>query len=89
MSPFELRLELLKLAKDILAQDWESKREQISQNYSSEVNTLDKILNLADVTIDQIKEIKYPIHPGFPPFPTELDIIEKAKSMNDFISNGR
>lgn len=89
MSPFELRLELLKLAKDILTNDWESSREKDIQNYNLEVDILERVLSLSNITIEQIRDIKYPVHPGFLPYPSELDIIEKAKSMNGFISNGR
>jgi len=32
MTPFEIRLELLKMAKDMLEEDYRSKREQISND---------------------------------------------------------
>ena len=36
MTPFEIRLELLKMAKDMLSDDYYGKRESISNQYASQ-----------------------------------------------------
>lgn len=73
-TPFEIRLELLKMAKEMLEQDYFSKREQISSDWNSQVNAA---MN---------SNITPPVHPGFPEYPSELDIIQKAHVLNSFIS---
>ena len=37
MTPFEIRLELLKMAKDMLTEDYYGKRESISQDWNVKV----------------------------------------------------
>ena len=56
MTPFEIRLELLKMARDMLNDDYYGKREQIA-------------------------------HPGYPLFPSEQEVINKALTLNGFVSN--
>ena len=75
LTPFEIRLELLKMAKDMLEEDYRSKREQISNDWSVKVEVA--ILNGGAI----------PDHPGFPPYPSESDIIAKAQVLNGFVSN--
>lgn len=75
MTPFEIRLELLKMAKDMLADDYYGKREQISNDWSTKVDAA----KLNGGTI--------PDHPGFPAYPSENDIIAKAQVLNGFVSN--
>mgnify|MGYP000550064219 CR=1 FL=1 len=38
MTPFEIRLELLKMAKDMLEQDYYGLREKISNEYAAKVD---------------------------------------------------
>jgi len=73
-TPFEIRLELLKMAKEMLEQDYYGKREQITSDWQSQVNQCDK------------NNVTPPIHPGFPDFPNELEVIQKANVLNSFIS---
>jgi hypothetical protein len=73
-TPFEIRLELLKMAKEMLEQDYFGKREQISSDWNSQVNSA---LNNNKTPPD---------HPGFPEYPSELDVIQKAQVLNTFIS---
>lgn len=73
-TPFEIRLELLKMAKEMLEQDYYAKREQISNGWNSQVSAC--ISNNATP----------PPHPGFESYPSELDIIAKATVLNGFIS---
>lgn len=74
MSPFEIRLELLKMAKEILEQDYFGKREQTSNDWTVKVENA----RHAGVTP--------PDHPGFPAYPSETDIIKKATELNSFVS---
>ena len=75
MTPFEIRLELLKMAKEMLSDDYYGKREQISNDWSMQCETA------------KIKGETPPQHPGFPQYPSETDIIAKAQSLNGFVSN--
>ena len=75
MTPFEIRLELLKMARDMLSDDYFGKREQISNDWSTRCDTAKN------------KGEDPPAHPGFPPYPPELDIITKAQLLNGFVSN--
>jgi hypothetical protein len=75
MTPFEIRLELLKMAKDMLNDEYYGKREQISNDWQVKVESA----KLNGGTI--------PEHPGFPSYPSEADIIAKAQLLNGFVSN--
>jgi len=75
MTPFEIRLELLKMAKDMLNDEYYGKREQISNDWQQKVESA----KLNGGTI--------PDHPGFPTIPSEQDIIAKASALNGFVSN--
>jgi hypothetical protein len=74
MNAFQLRLELIKLAKDMLEQEYHSKREVIHNNWQvATENARTQGQNL-------------PNQPEFPPFPSEEDIIKKAQTLNGFVS---
>ena len=73
-TPFEIRLELLKMAREMLEQDYYAKREQISSDWNSMVN------------VAMSNNTKPPEHPEFPSYPSEMDIIAKATVLNSFIS---
>jgi proteasome lid subunit RPN8/RPN11 len=75
MTPFEIRLELLKMAKDMLNDEYYGKREQISNDWHVKVDSA------------KINGGTVPEHPGFPPYPSETDIIAKAAALNGFVSN--
>jgi hypothetical protein len=75
MTPFEIRLELLKMAQGMLSDDYYGKREQISNDWSTKCDT------------SRNKGEDPPDHPGFPPYPSETDIITKAQVLNGFVSN--
>lgn len=75
MTPFEIRLDLLKMAQAMLEQDYYGKREQISNDWQV------KVENARHAGSNP------PEHPGFPPYPTENDIITKAQILNGFVSN--
>ena len=75
LTPFEIRLELLKMAKDMLADEYHGNRESISNDWATKVESA----KLNGGTI--------PDHPGFPPYPSENEIINKAQVLNGFVSN--
>jgi hypothetical protein len=75
MTPFEIRLELLKMARDMLGDDYYGKREVIANQYA------------ADCDAAKLKGEEPPKHPGYPPFPSEQEVIAKAQSLNTFVSN--
>jgi hypothetical protein len=75
MTPFEIRLELLKLAKDMLEQDYFAKREVSHNNWQVSSENA----RLAGTSI--------PNQPELPPYPSEQDVITKAASLNTFVSN--
>lgn len=74
MTPFEIRLELLKMAQNMLEQDYFGKRESISNDWQVKVENARHAGQLP------------PDHPGFPVYPTETDIIAKANVLNGFVS---
>ena len=74
MSPFEIRLELLKMSKEILEQDYFGKRDQVSNDWQVKVENA------------RHSGATPPDHPGFPAFPDEKSIIEKAMTLNGFVS---
>jgi hypothetical protein len=74
MTPFEIRLELLKMAKDMLESDYFGKREVISNDWATKV----EVAKHAGQTP--------PEHPGYPAYPSESEIIIKAQTLNGFVS---
>jgi hypothetical protein len=75
MSPFEIRLELLKMSQAMIEQDYYAKREVIANEYATQCE------------VAKIHGNTIPNHPGFPPYPSEADIIAKAQTLNGFVSN--
>jgi hypothetical protein len=75
LTPFEIRLELLKMAKDMLNDEYYGKREQISNDWQVKVESA------------KLNGGAIPEHPGFPAIPSEQDIIAKASALNGFVSN--
>lgn len=73
-TPFEIRLELLKMAKEMLEQDYYARREQITNDWNAQVN------------VCMSNNVSPPSHPEFESYPSELDIIAKATILNSFIS---
>ena len=74
MNPFQLRLELLKMAKDMLEQDYSAQREKVSNEYAAKCDSA------------KINGQPIPEHPGFTLFPSETEIIKKATELNSFVS---
>ena len=74
MNAFQLRLELLKMAKEMLESDYFGKREIIANQFAMDC---DDAKSKGEIT---------PKHPGFPNYPAESEIITKATSLNAFLS---
>jgi hypothetical protein len=68
-TPFEIRLQLLEMAKDLLQQEYYIKKDIAMASWHAKLDS-DK-----SVPSPQIGE-----------FPTEEQIIEKAKKLNAFVS---
>ena len=75
LTPFEIRLELLKMAKELLLEDYTSNKERLINEWHVKVESA----KLNGQTI--------PDHPDFPTYPSETDIITKAQALNGFVSN--
>jgi hypothetical protein len=75
LTPFEIRLELLKMAKDMLTEDYYGRREVINNDWQMKIESA------------KLNGGVLPDHPGFPPYPTETEIITKAQQLNGFVSN--
>jgi hypothetical protein len=75
MTPFEIRLELLKMARDMLYDSYNAERDRISQNWVMQCESA------------RNKGENPPEHPVLPTIPSESDIINKAQTLNGFVSN--
>jgi hypothetical protein len=75
LTPFEIRLELLKMAQTMLEQDYYAKREQIANQFAT------------DCDYAKLQGKDAPKHPGYPTYPSEQEIIVKAQTLNTFVSN--
>lgn len=73
-SGYEIRLELLKMAKELLEQEYHSKRDLIMQEYNY----------LCAIAIENKQNL--PTKPDLPGMPTMTEITEKAKELNEFIN---
>lgn len=71
LSPYEIRLELLKMSKDMLEQNFHSRRELAMRKWEHAAS------NQQDGR-EFLTEI--------PEYPSEDEIVNKAKLLNEFIS---
>ena len=76
-TPYEIRLELIKLAKDSLFEGTVSKRDALLQEYHSSLNVYPGE--------SQPKNPKP--FPEMPTFPSSEDIIAEAKKLKAFVDN--
>ena len=74
MTPFEIRLELLKMAKDMLTDDYHTRHDSLQQQWHTQVDAA------------KIAGTSSPDFPALPPFPTEEEIVKKAEALNQFVS---
>lgn len=75
LTPFEIRLELLKMAKELLTEEYYSGKDRLSNEWQVKVESA------------KLNGQVIPEHPAFPTYPTENDIITKAQALNGFVSN--
>lgn len=75
LTPFEIRLELLKMAKELLLEDYQSSKERLVNEWQVKVESA------------KLNGQAIPDHPAFPTYPSENDIINKAQALNGFVSN--
>ena len=75
LTPFEIRLELLKMAKELLLEDFNSSKERLINEWQVKVESA------------KLNGQAIPEHPAFPTYPTENEIIAKAQALNGFVSN--
>jgi hypothetical protein len=75
MTPFEIRLELLKMARDMLYDSYNAERDRLQQDWNIKCDTA------------KAKGETPPEHPALPAIPSEQDIITKAQTLNGFVSN--
>ena len=75
MTPFEIRLELLKMSRDMLYDDYHAQSQRLQSEW-----------HIMCETARQKGETP-PSHPVLPAIPSEEDIIKKAQTLNGFVSN--
>jgi hypothetical protein len=76
MTPYEIRLDLLKMAREMLEADYYGQKEKLKDVWH---------MNASQAMENQLS---VPAHPELPSFPSESEIIQKAKLLNEFVSNG-
>lgn len=76
-TPYEIRLEIMKISKDLLTESFYQQREAERIIWETETEIARKLNS-------SLPFLKYTSS-----FPTEDQIIEKAKKLNDFVSNAR
>jgi len=75
LTPFEIRLELLKMAQGLLLEEYHSNKDRLTNEWHVKVESA------------KLNGQIIPEHPAYPTYPTENDIITKAQTLNGFVSN--
>jgi hypothetical protein len=75
-NPYEIRLEILQMAKDLLHEKWNAKNYALIEHYQMKMQR----------AMETESEIPAPYEPE--PYPTDENIISKARELNKFVSNG-
>jgi hypothetical protein len=80
-TPYEIRLELLKLSKDILSEKFYNKREAVERQYQSDLDNWQKNYAIGKIE-DKVEypNLQYNI--------THKNVVELATQLNEFVSNG-
>lgn len=76
---YTIRLDLLKMAKEMLEQEWHAQRDAVQTDYNNRVSmvfSLKENGQLADL----------PSMPAFDTFPSTGQIVAKASALNEFIN---
>jgi len=74
LTPFEIRLELLKMAQGLLLEEYHSNKDRLTNEWHVKVESA------------KLNGQAIPEHPAFPAYPTENEIITKAQTLNGFVS---
>lgn len=74
-TPYEIRLEVLKMAQDIELHHYQSNCDAIMRNWETSVETA------------RVRNETPPEMPEMPVFPTEQVIVSKAQFLGEFINN--
>ena len=78
-TPYEIRLELLKLAKDSLYEPVFQKRQNLYEEFQSKREVF---VGMPGPTEEQLA-LQFPVMPDFP---TTDDIVAQAEKLNQFVS---
>lgn len=73
-NPYEIRLSVLDMARSLLMEEYYAKREFITSNWQEEVTTR------------RTKGMDVKPCPDYPHFPTNQEILDKAKELVEFIN---
>jgi hypothetical protein len=74
-TPYEIRLEVLKMAQDTEMQNFFANREALINNWQIQVETA------------RLKNEMPPAMPEMPQFPTQEAVVSKAQFLGEFINN--
>jgi len=74
MTPFEIRLELLRLSKDMLGEDYFARRAVSENNWQTACENARQ------------RGEPLPQQPDLPAYPSEAEVIAKAATLNGFVS---
>lgn len=74
MTPFEIRLELLKMAQRMASDEYSYSRSAALEQWQTQVSA------------SQVAGVESPPMPPLPIFPTENDIVKRAEQLNQFVS---
>ena len=75
-NPYEIRLDILSMSKDLLVENWNANNYALQEHYNLK----------AQRALETESEIPSPYEPV--PFPSDRDIVLKARELNEFVSNG-
>lgn len=78
---YTIRLDLLKMAKEMLEQEWYAERDQMMSEYHNKI-----AFAHAKAESAGFQNSEFPESPKFRPFPSEDQIIAKARVLNEFIN---
>ena len=76
MDAYEIRLELLKMSKDLLMEDWNSQRHALENVYFQK----------REIAMAQESNQTVVDYPTLPAVPSSNTITELANKLNDFVS---
>lgn len=74
-TPYEIRLEVLKLAQEAEMQNYHANRDVLLNNWQVQVETA------------RAQNQTPPAMPAMPPFPTQEAVVSKAQFLGEFINN--